>query len=377
MAFPTDCRSHVPRALGLMSAVIVATLTLNVGAAQAANVFVDCTGAPPPGAFTSISAALATLDPAGPNTIYVTGDCHNEFLQIVHFRFLTIAAATPGSAVISHTQGACGGGAADPFANRSVVHILNSSNISLVDLIIRGGGSAGVDLTDAYGVALRSVTIEGNRGQGLAAGEGSSADLQGQFSGVPTANVIQNNCGAGIQVNSNSVVNVSSPATIQGNGLGVHVFGGHANLGGGTGTGSILIQNNLGFGVRVFGGANLSTGRQTTIQNNNNAGIWAAANAVVDAGGGIQVLNNNGPGIWAQLNSTVIFGPIVNPSATVNVTIAGNIAEGLRLEHMSLAESFAGVSMSGNGGADATCDGTSTLVGATPDIGVNLCKKPK
>ena len=41
----------------------------------AASALVDCTGTPPPGAFTSVSAALATLDEKGPNAITVNGTC--------------------------------------------------------------------------------------------------------------------------------------------------------------------------------------------------------------------------------------------------------------------------------------------------------------
>lgn len=56
---------------------------------------VDCTGAPPPGSFTSVAAALATLDEKGPNTITVDGTCTGA-VSIQYRDRLTIA-GSPGA----------------------------------------------------------------------------------------------------------------------------------------------------------------------------------------------------------------------------------------------------------------------------------------
>src|SRR5688500_2137074 len=81
----------------LLSAVLLALLP---AAARAATVNVDCDAvAPPPGAFNSINAALATLDNIGPHTVNVTGFCA-EAVNVFQRERLMIQAA-PGPATIS------------------------------------------------------------------------------------------------------------------------------------------------------------------------------------------------------------------------------------------------------------------------------------
>lgn len=362
--------------LGLGIALLISMTSPGLTASSASGrteamvvVSVDCTGAPPPGAFTSIPAALATLDPNIANTVLITGDCQNQALTISHFTALTLRGAAPG-ATISESA-VCNVPPSGPV--RSVMHIVNSRGLLLDGLTIRGGG-IGIDLTDSYGVSLRSVTVELSRGPGIAAGEGSSVTLVGFAGGMPTPNVIQNNCGPGVTTEMSSVVSINGGnLTIQQNGMGVQMFGGRALLQGGN-TNPVLIQNNRGTGVRNFGSGILVTNQHTIIQGNGGGGIWAATGATVDAGGGIQVIGNTGIGIEAQLNSNVLFGPIVNPDATTNVSIKNNTGVGLRVAFMSLAQSFTGVAMVGNGGDDATCDGSSYIFGVTTGITKLDCK---
>jgi hypothetical protein len=62
-----------------MWSVMVLYLALNVSA-SATNVSVNCTN-PQTGTFPSITAALNSLDPAGPNVITVQGTCkENVFI---------------------------------------------------------------------------------------------------------------------------------------------------------------------------------------------------------------------------------------------------------------------------------------------------------
>src|SRR5215469_1793887 len=63
-------------------------LVLLSGAALAAGAVVDCSGATP-GAFTTITAALASLTPAGPNSISVVGTCQ-ENVVFLGYSDLTI-----------------------------------------------------------------------------------------------------------------------------------------------------------------------------------------------------------------------------------------------------------------------------------------------
>jgi hypothetical protein len=103
---------------------LVVSLALLTGSASAANLTVICPGGGP-GAYPSISAALSTLDPHGPNTITVSGTCvenifidkHERlFIQSAPGQVATINAADPSSIVlqtfsslklcsVSHRQG--------------------------------------------------------------------------------------------------------------------------------------------------------------------------------------------------------------------------------------------------------------------------------
>jgi hypothetical protein len=64
--------SSAPRSLLRAAACAAFVLCLRPAGAWAANANVDCTGATP-GAFTSITSALATLDNAGPHVVNVAG----------------------------------------------------------------------------------------------------------------------------------------------------------------------------------------------------------------------------------------------------------------------------------------------------------------
>jgi hypothetical protein len=97
------------------------------------------------------------------------------------------------------------------------------------------------------------------------------------------------------------------------------------------------------------------------------------AGATIDLGNGVQITTNNGPGILADINSNVLFGFVFDPTQTSTVTINGNLAEGLRLLHMSVAQAFAGTTATGNVTADASCDGSSLLFGNLTGIAVLKC----
>src|SRR5438309_5029312 len=60
--------------------LLAGILLLMPAAAFAAGAVVDCSGATP-GAFTTITAALASLPAAGPNSISVTGTCHENVIM--------------------------------------------------------------------------------------------------------------------------------------------------------------------------------------------------------------------------------------------------------------------------------------------------------
>src|SRR5215470_19510053 len=135
-------------ALKLITAVL--TLALLPGAAFAAGAVVDCSGATP-GAFTTITAALASLPAAGPNSISVVGTCHEN---VVFFgrTDLTIF-GNPTATVVPGN------------ANGHLLAINNSQRINIQGLTFDGGRGAIVDENSS--VNLDTVTIQNSTGIGL------------------------------------------------------------------------------------------------------------------------------------------------------------------------------------------------------------------
>src|SRR5215472_10274933 len=77
--------------LGGFFLAVTLVLFLFSSTGRAADVQVVCPGGGP-GAFPSVSAALATLDPHGPNNITVTGTCvENIFIDKFHGLFIQSA----------------------------------------------------------------------------------------------------------------------------------------------------------------------------------------------------------------------------------------------------------------------------------------------
>lgn len=73
---------------------------------------------------------------------------------------------------------------------------------------------------------------------------------------------------------------------------------------------------------------------------------------------------NEGPGILAHV-STMLF--------LEGVTMSNNTGDGLRLQHLSVAESTGQNTTIGNGGAGASCDQNSELFGDVVGFSPNQC----
>ena len=74
---------------------------------------------------------------------------------------------------------------------------------------------------------------------------------------------------------------------------------------------------------------------------------------------GTEIANNNGPGIVADLNSSL---------ALLNVTIANNSEQGVRVIRQSVAGFFSPLTIAGNGGASISCDTTLLVFGELAGI---------
>ena len=96
----------------------------------------------------------------------------------------------------------------------------------------------------------------------------------------------------------------------------------------------------------------------------------------------VEIRDNFGAGIWADVNGMVRLGSLpptpvpadpCAPPPWTGITVTGNDDKGVLLLHMSIAESFAGNSLSGNTTANVDCDNTSLLFGDLTGIAVNKC----
>jgi len=145
---------------------------------QAADLQVICPGGGP-GAFSSISAALSTLNPNDSNTITVSGSCV-ENIFITNFERLKIQSAFGQTATVT---------AADPSG--IVIQTFQSTGIVLTNLVVQGG-SVGILLNQGSNATIFNCTIQGNSGDGL--------DMQMASTLVMRGGPIQNNQGSGMGV---------------------------------------------------------------------------------------------------------------------------------------------------------------------------------
>lgn len=405
----------------LSLAVLCLALSLS---AFAANVSVDCNG-PKPGSFPSITAALNSLVPAGPNVITVQGTC-KENVFIFYYQNLTIQSAPGLTAVIEN--------AANP-AN-IVVQAFGCRGLVLLNLVIEGG-TIGLLINQASEAVIQNLVIKNNTADGATAQIGSTL-------GVESSKFI-NNGGNGLTVAamSNATLATSPGETIlfSGNaGNGIHVDAAYLQVNFGT----IRVEHNAGVGVFVangqllmFGGISAGVGN---VFQNNGEGIDLVdtssarffGNNLIENNGevGLQVVNgssahflggtlsdgsieattiagHSGPGVNVVRSSSASFdGPHIirrngstldmfrsgirvehsnvtlagtnihgntgpgitaDESSTVNVlanaVIQGNTEDGVRLAIQSNGGFFPPISITGNGGASIACDTTSVAFG--------------
>src|SRR5262249_24339374 len=168
------------------------------GSSQATDVTVDCSGATP-GAFTSISEALDTLDLQGPHTITVSGNCV-ERVAIIRRENLTIQGSPAGASISSPVEGA-----------GNVLLIRGSRNIVLSALAIQRGFNC-VRLHGPPGVNIEACLVANNTNQGVVVrssvvySEGSTLQRNGNFGlrGLDNATIEVGNSDPSGAVNANT-----------------------------------------------------------------------------------------------------------------------------------------------------------------------------
>jgi len=270
-------------------------------AAGAREVQVNCNGAP--GAFKTLTAALAALSPAGPNTVLVVGVCR-ENVVIQGFDRLTIQ-GNPFATI---------NGGSDPAAD--TFDILASHEVSVQNIRLAGGGLAAQCSLQSL-CRFSHVSIQDSVGDGLFVGNDAFAFLD--------LTTIKNNAADGLVLGS----------------------GGGATLAGST------VQGNAGDGVAVAAGAKLTVGRDletntivTVIQNNGGAGLRAGVHTGI-ALHGPTVSGNGSDGVTVQGGSGAVLD---------STSITGNSGHGVRIGDLSFVSFIGTNSITGNAPSDITCD---------------------
>jgi len=284
--------------------------------AQAAHLKVNCNGT---GALSTISGALKMLNPEGPNTLTVSGSCH-ENVVIQSFDRLTLT-ANPGAS-ITDASGGIG----------VVVDIEDSTRISLRGFTINGG-DIGVLCSDFSLCRFKGNTIHNAVNDGL-----------GMYIVRSHAtfdhDVIEDNSGDGLDVINESTV-VSD---------------------------SLTVQRNAGEGIFV-GFESFMVARTDTVQGNAGNGIFASQNstlAVVSS----NITRNGGNGVFLAQASTAVFRAPLGPT-----NITNNGASGVLLGDLSFGQfQGSGNQITGNNtsgvGHDVTCNPQfSATRGALTNIG--------
>lgn len=258
---------------------------------------VDCSGATP-GAFTSIHAALASLPAAGPNSISVTGTCHENVVMFGRTD-LTIF-GNPSATVVPGN------------ANGHLLAISGSQRIGIQNITFDGG--RGALINDNSRVDLTSITIQNSLGIGL-----TSIDSLVHIAD----STVKNSTRSGISIGGGTfyVDSDVTGTTVTNNGrIGIAVSTGHLILNGGDG---------------------VTPGTENVISNNGSVGVSVANSAEADISSDNRIIGNQGPfGLEVIHTSTVIMS---------DGTISSNAGVGVHCGETSHCEWFGATKIDSNG----------------------------
>jgi hypothetical protein len=365
-------------------------------AAHANNAVVDCSGATP-GAFTTITAALATLPKAGPNFVTVSGGPCSDNILVRGFSQLFISSAGPSVTI----------NPADP--NRRLLNIFESQNVVVEGPFVFNGGTGIVvnqnSVAQFDSITIQNSTLQGIRSlnsivdvsnssitnstrSGIAATGGSmSVDggvtitggagsgivmLTGHLTliggdGTPgTENVVSNNAAVGLVLSSTAEADISGDNRIDNNKLtGVQAV--HTSslfMSGGE------ILNNLGVGVHI---GETSHGEFDTVKINGNGSAINSTNLELGSGeaGGMEVVENSDMFIDGAMDvsGNSSNGIFVDESSVLSSlggnTVNNNAGDGFLVEDLAIAHFFGKDTATGNGRFSLQCDDTSLVEGDT------------
>lgn len=358
-------------------------LLLSSGLAFAANVTVDCSGATP-GAFTTITAALASLPSAGPNFIAVSGTCHENVTMFG--RTDLIIAGNPAATVVPGNP------------NGHLLAIAESQRVGIQNITFDGGHGAivndnsrvdftSITIQNSLGIGLTSIdslvhiadsAIKASTRSGISVGGGTfyvDSDvtgttvtnngrigisvLTGHFilnggDGVTpgTENVISNNGSAGVVIANSAEADINSDNRIIGNqgAAGLEVI--HTStllMSDGT------ISSNAGIGVHCGETSHCEWSGATKIDSNGKGGIEITDHSDGYLDGGIDISGNTGVGVLVDLSSLL--------NSLGGNTINNNTDDGIVLNTLSVLKFAANDTITGNGNLALECNNGSLVSG--------------
>jgi len=351
--------------------------------AFAGNAVVDCSGATP-GAFTTITAALASLPAAGPNGISVTGTCH-ENVVMVGRTDLTIF-GNPTATVVPGN------------ANGHLLAIFASQRVGIQNITFDGGRGAivndnsrvdftSVTIQNSLGIGLTSIdslvhiadsTVKASARSGISIGGGTfyvDSDVTGTTvtnngrTGISvltghlilnggdevtpgTENVISNNTGVGVAVANSAEADISGDNRIIGNQgpFGLEVIHTSTVI-----MSDGLIQSNAGIGVHCGETSHCEWAGVTKIDNNLKGGIEITDHSDAYIDGGIDISGNTGNGVLIDLSSTF--------NSLGGNTINNNTGDGIVLNTLSTLKFAANDTITGNGNLALLCGNGALVTG--------------
>jgi hypothetical protein len=421
---------------GLVFAILVTSFLLPA-AAHAANATVGCPGGSG-GTYPSITAALSTLDPHGPNTITVSGTCvenifidkHERlFIQSASGQTATITAADASGIVLQTFQSTGILISGLVFQGGSTGVLLNQgSNVTIVNCTMQRNSGDGLGMQMASTLVMENSTLQDNQGNGMSVGVGSNAtmatnpnerirvlrnggdgiDVDGSFFQVNFGTLdVENNAGAAILQTGGRLIifggqGVGGGNLFQGNGEGIDIFqAGSAQF-----VGKNTIRSNGDFGLQVLGSSVMFTGggtlpdgtlNATVIEGHATVGVNVVRLGELTMNGPHQIQNNGTAtadptmrgGIRMNRGSLTLVrgvqisnnvGPGIradqNTGTSIrNITVSNNTEEGVRVGRQSVSGFFPPLAITGNGVASISCDSTSLIFGDLTGISHIECNR--
>ena len=356
--------SCVPK---LLCAFLLLFLASSLSFAQTfTTVIVDCTGATP-GAFTSLSQAIANSPDN--SSFQVSGTCKESGVTIENRHNLSIN-PTPTATIQTIVP------------DQPLIFVGDSQNIGINNLTLNGG--QGLEIVNSSNVTLIGNTIENSGSFGINASDSKVVVLTGSITANTRTGVVTNGGSvtlAGVNISNNGRLGISSSTT--------HLIitdgssGGH-NL-------PTVVNNNGIAGIQI---SDTSQGDFTDLQINNNAGgnfgLMAFTNSAVVMQGG-SISSNTGMGViclstshcefaQTQINSNTGGGIRTATHSELEldgaVQISGNNGAGILIDQHSAFTSNGGNTISNNAGDALIVNALSTLNLVAPDTitatGANL-----